>query len=140
MPNQPTPKTVDQLYPDPWLRVDDLNGRAYVLTIKRCDIEMVHSTIARESKLVAILDIGRTKRLILNKTQCEAVADIAGSRIFDEWPGTKISVREGRATNGKATIVISRPAPTPTAVPIPTPEPEPEEPDEIEFDSIEGLY
>ena len=125
-----TPKSLDELYPDPWLRPADL-VRPYVLTIVRCDVEKVHSILTGKDELAAILDFGRKKRMILNKTQGEAVADVAQSRNFDDWAGVRIQVSAGRATNGKATIVI-RPAPAPctnpiTAIVTPTPPPPPTE-------------
>lgn len=103
------PQTVSQLYPDPWLRVDDLNGRTVTLTIARATIETVRSTITNSDEQVCILDFGRSKRLILNKTQCLAVADIAGTEVFADWPGVRIELRPGRARNGKPTIVITPP-------------------------------
>ena len=112
--NQNTPQTVSQLYPDKWLRPSDLGKRSVIVTVEACTIEEVHSTIDRESQQRAILDFGRTKRLILNKTQCQAMTQITDSETFHDWPGHRIQLTPARARNGKATIHISA-APKPLA-------------------------
>ena len=56
------------------------------------------------------------KRLILNKTQAQAIAAILRSETFADWSGQKIQLSAGRAPNGKDTVVVSQ-APAPHAPP-----------------------
>lgn len=107
-----TPQTVSDLYPDPWLRPDDLNGRSCILTIQAVTLENLHNPRTKEKERKAVLDFGRSKRLPLNKTQCLAIAAIAQSEQFADWPDTRITLQSGRAHNGKPTIIIT-PAPPP---------------------------
>ncbi len=111
MTNQ-KPKTVSELYPSRWLKADDLNGRSFTLTIHTISIEELHNPRNNKKELNAVLNFGRTKRLILNKTQCRAIADIAQSERFADWVNVRVTLCPGRAHNGKPTIIISlAPAP-----------------------------
>lgn len=116
MPNQ-HPQTVSDLYPSEWLKPDDLNGRSFTLTIHTITLEQLHNPRTNKKELKAVLDFGRTKRLPLNKTQCLAIADIAQSERFEDWPDTRITLHPATAANGKPTIGI-KPAPAPTAAPV----------------------
>lgn len=117
-----TPKTVDDLFPSPWLKPDDLNGRSVTVTIKHVTFEYLHNPRTNQKELKAVLDFGRSKRLPLNKTQALAVADIAQSRTFTDWPETAVTLRPGMARNHKATITITpAPAPSPAKTQAPAP-------------------
>lgn len=107
---------VKSLFPSKWLSADDLGQRRVEVVIAGCSIEEVHNarTNAKEQKL-AIAFERASKRLLANKTQCFAIADIAGSYETDDWTGKRISMKMGRARNGKPTIVIE-----PAAVQAPT--------------------
>jgi len=111
-----TPRSVSELYPSKWLKADDLNGRSFILTIERVDLEELHNPQTNKKELKAVVGFGRTKRLCLNKTQCQAIADIAQSEFFEAWPGTVITLSPAVARNGKPTIMI-RPGPAPAAGP-----------------------
>lgn len=108
---------IKALFPSPWLMPDDLAGKRVEVTIAGFAMEEVHNarTNAKERK-PAISFEKASKRLLLNKTQAFAVASVIGSYETDEWIGRKISLRPGRAPNGKATIIVDAPAvqaPTP---------------------------
>jgi len=108
------PKTVSELYPSQWLRAADLRGRAVIVIVTRCTLEEVNGIGGTADR--AILDFGRTKRLILNKTQCQSMANITGSEAFADWPGHRIQLTPAQARNGKPTIHISAaPQPMPAA-------------------------
>ena len=114
------PQTVSDLYPSRWLKADDLNGRSFTLTVAAISLEELHNPRTNKKEFKAVLDFGRTKRLILNKTQCQAVADIAQSERFEDWPDVRLTLHPGHARNGKATIIINpAPAPQETAVACP---------------------
>ena len=111
------PQTVSDLYPSRWLKADDLNGRTITLKITAVTLEPIRNPRTNKEEIKAIMDFGRTKRLILNKTQCLAMADIARSEVFADWPETAVTLRPARAHNNKPTIIII-PAPAPTPAPL----------------------
>ena len=102
-----TPQTISDLFPDRWLRPDDLNGRSFTITIRAVIFEELHNPRTNRKELKAIVDFGRTKQLPLNKTQAHAIADIAGSETFSDWPGTAVTLKAGLAHNNKETIHIT---------------------------------
>ena len=102
-----TPQTISDLFPDRWLRPDDLNGRSFTVTIRAVIFEELHNPRTNRKELKAIVDFGRTKQLPLNKTQAHAIADIAGSETFSDWPGTAVTLKAGLAHNNKETIHIT---------------------------------
>jgi len=104
-----TPKTVSELYPPKWVKAVDLGGRAVNVKITGVAVEsfrMPDGTF-RESAVLAFE--GKTKRLILNKTQCKQLAEITGSERFEDWVGRSVSLAPARAQNGKPTIEIRPP-------------------------------
>ena len=100
------PETVGDLYPSPWLHADDLDGRRVRVTVARVDIEGIRQRDGTIQPRAVVTFEKATKRLILNKTQCQALLKVAGSERFAEWPGVTATLSEGRAPNGKPTIVI----------------------------------
>lgn len=102
---------IKNLFPSKWVSTDDLGNKRVEVTISSCSIETVRDFRTGEDvKKLAIAFTGATKRLLPNKTQCFAIADIAGSYETDHWIGIKVSMRAGRSHNGKNTIIIERPA------------------------------
>lgn len=108
---------VRTIFPSRWLNADDLGDRRVEVVIAGATLEEVHNRVTnqKEQKL-AIAFEKATKRLLVNKTQAFAMAAIAGSDETDDWVGTKVSLRVGRARNGKPTIVVEPPAVTPPAM------------------------
>lgn len=102
---------VRNVFPSKWLNADDLGQRRVEVVIAGCAMEEVHNRVTnqKETKLAVAFEKA-TKRLLVNKTQAFAMAEIAGSDETDEWAGVRISMRVGRARNGKPTIIIERPA------------------------------
>lgn len=102
---------VKQLFPSKWVSADDLGDKRVEVTISKCAIETVRDfRTGQDVQKLAVAFAGATKRLLPNKTQCFAIAEIAGSYETDNWAGIKVSMRVGRSHNGKSTIVIERPA------------------------------
>ncbi len=100
-----------QIFPSPWIDPDDLAGRRVEVVIAGAEIVEVHNRRTNEKEERLALRFERaTKRMLLNKTQAFAIADITGSVETDTWAGHHIALRAGRAPNGKPTIVVERPA------------------------------
>lgn len=114
----PKPQTVDEMYPSKWLKHEDLNGKAITLKVVKTDIELIHNTITKKDEYRAILDFGRSKRLVLNKTQCDQMAQITRSKLFEQWANVTITLTPTITRNGKKTIAIHAPS-QPPAVDMP---------------------
>lgn len=110
-----TPQTVNDLFPSPWLGPADLAGRVITVRIAAVSLENLRQHDGSQ-ELKAILAFDRAhKRMILNKTQANAIAAILGTPAFADWPGRRIRLSVGRAPNGRDTIIVSpaEPAPIP---------------------------
>ncbi len=108
-PTTPPPKTISQMFPDKWLRAADLRGKSVLVTLKKVTVESVYNKREKSYEWKTILDSGKSKRLILNKTQCEEMEIITGTEIFKDWKGQSIILSPAIAKNKKPTIKISSP-------------------------------
>ncbi len=105
-----TPQTVSELFPSKWLKADDLE-KSFDLEIAGTEFETVYDARSKEHILKMVVNFkGAQKRLIPNKTQCEALWVITGSEHFADWAGHTVTLSPGRAHNGKPTIIISPPS------------------------------
>jgi hypothetical protein len=102
-----TVQTVSELYPDRWLKARHLQGRAVVVKIAGVSMEELRMPDGSK-KIAAILAFPKTdKRLILNKTMCQALISITHTERLGEWPGHSITLAPATAPNGKDTILIT---------------------------------
>jgi len=108
MDSRGRPETVSELYPRQWLRADDLGGKAHDVTIRRADVETLRQFDGTQAPRAVVTFEGARMRLILNKTQCKALAEVTGSGRFADWAGHRVTLAPGTAPNGKATIIITR--------------------------------
>lgn len=106
---------VKNVFPSPWLYAEDLQGRRVEVVIVDCRMDNCFNQRinAHEEKLT--IGFGRTKRLILNKTQALDIAQIVGSPETDDWIGKRIALRPGIARNRKPTIIVEAAAVAATA-------------------------
>jgi hypothetical protein len=91
----------------------DLAGRSVTLLITSVTVEQLHNPRTHRPEAKAVLDFGRSKRLPLNRTQCLALAALAGSERFADWPGLRVTLHPATAPNGKPTIRITAPVLSP---------------------------
>jgi hypothetical protein len=101
-----TPQTVSELYPPKWVKAADLGGHAVTVKISDVTVESFRLPDGTQRASAVLAFEGRTKRLILNKTQCKQLAEITGSERFEEWVGRSVSLAPATAQNGKPTIAI----------------------------------
>ena len=102
-----TPKSVSQLFPSRFISWWDLGSRAYILTVRDVTIEKMRSTITNQDELKAVVHfVEAQKGLVVNKTQAVALAEIAGSEIFETWKGTRVTLRAGKF-HKKDTVLVS---------------------------------
>lgn len=102
-----TPKTLSELYPPKWVRVEDLQGRPSTVTIADVTVEdlRVFGGTDREPRAILAFE-GKTRRLILNLTQCKQVAQALGSEVFADWVGKRLQLIPTVAPNKRPTIGI----------------------------------
>ena len=102
-----TAQTVSELYPDRWLKARHLGGKAVTVKIAGVSVEELRLPDGSK-KIAAILAFPKTdKRLILNKTQCQAMIAVTGTERLGEWAGHSITLAPATAPNGKDTIKIT---------------------------------
>lgn len=107
------PETVSAVFPSKYLTAADL-ARPVVLTVAAVDVEEFRQQSGPKEwrPVVSFRTLGGQathKALIANKSQCRALAQLAGSERFADWPGATVLLTPGRAQNGKATILIQAP-------------------------------
>jgi hypothetical protein len=99
-------RTVEELYPRIWLRAEDLGGKRFTLKIVGAEVrEFRQPDGQRVPKLVLTFERA-TRKLIVNKTQCKALAALIGSPAFADWPGHLVGLAPGVAPNGRPTITV----------------------------------
>ena len=101
-------ETVSDLYPSPWLCAADLGGKRIRVTIERVDVEAIRQRDGGTAPRAVLTFQRARKRMILNRTQCEALVALTGSERLADWVGHDILLSPGTAPNGKPTIVIER--------------------------------
>lgn len=100
--------SIKDLWPDKWLRAEDLQDRKPIVTIERVTVEDLFNPRSKRTEPRLILSFwGKQKRMPLNKTQAQAVADISGEDDYMLWVGRQVVLSAGIAPNRAATIVIS---------------------------------
>ena len=112
--------SIDDIFPDRWLKASHLittDGRRPIIpvTVRGAGVEQLHNpkTNQKEPRLVIEFE-GKDKRLILNKTQATAIAEIAHTKDYTRWRGARLAIQAGIAPNKRDTILILTPASTPT--------------------------
>jgi len=78
---------VSDLYPSNYLKASDLKGTQPVVTIDRVEFEPV----GRQKEMKPIVYFaGKDKGVVLNKTNANKIAELAGSTETDDWTGVKV--------------------------------------------------
>jgi hypothetical protein len=66
----------------------------YDATISKVEYDNVGSDDKPERKLVATFEDDDHKAIVLNQTRCEAIAEIANTPDYEQWPGTRVHVSQ----------------------------------------------
>jgi len=108
-------------FPSNYLKASDLQGRDVVVTIERVEFEAV----GREREMKAIVYfVGKTKGVVLNKTNAKKIVEIAGSALTEDWYGTTITLYPTETEFGGETVDCIRvKAPARVAQPVRRPAP-----------------
>ena len=80
---------IEEAFPSQFLRACDLKGATTTVTIEKVLYELVGRE--RETKPVVYF-VGKTKGVVLNKTNARKITELAGSGITEEWTGVAIAL------------------------------------------------
>jgi len=85
--NKPT--TIDELFPSPYLKHDDIGDQDMALTISNYDFEAIG---VDQPEMKGVLYFEETdKKLVLNKTNAGTISEIYGKEIT-QWVGKPIAL------------------------------------------------
>jgi hypothetical protein len=82
-------------FPSNYLKAADLKGTEPVVTMDRVVFEPVG---AKKEMRGVLYFVGKTKGLIINKTNARKIVDITGSAITEQWSGIKIRLYTAETT------------------------------------------
>lgn len=106
----PTPRTVTDLFPSPWLKPEDLGGRAVTVTIVAAQVEEIRQFDGSKAAKLVLTFEKATKKLIVNKTQAKRLVEVTKTEAFADWAFHRVTLKPAVAQNGKPTIAIDAPA------------------------------
>jgi len=108
---------VKDIYPSKWLSATDIT-RPIIVTITACTLEEVRDPRGAGTSRKLCLTFARaTKRMLLNKTQAQALAEYLGPDA-DLWPGHAVQLLPDHSPNNRATIAVRRPPDDPASQPL----------------------
>ena len=78
---------IDSAFPSKYLKASDIGENQPVVTIDRIAVEPV----GRDQEMKPIVYfVGKTKGIVLNKTNAKLISNIAKSEDTDDWTGIKV--------------------------------------------------
>jgi hypothetical protein len=104
---------LNDLFPSRYLKAADLKGSSPTVTVAGVMLEVMGR--AREKKPVVYF-VGKSKGLLLNKTNALELARLAGSDNTDQWVGVRVRLVATTDTFGKETYPVVRIQPALAAV------------------------
>ena len=120
---------VNQAFPSNYLKASDIQGHEVQATIERVEMEEIGQGRDKESKPILYFH-GKTKGVVLNKTNATTISSIVGSGETDDWIGTRVclfvrevefqgsmvpAIRIKACANNKPATVPVKSAPAPEA-------------------------
>jgi hypothetical protein len=92
MQKEPHMTTRDEAFPSKYLKAADLKGRAVTLEITAAPEETLTGFDGQSQTKTVVYFAGTKKKLPLNRTNWNAIADVTGEEDSDNWPGHKIEL------------------------------------------------
>lgn len=112
---------INSAFPSNYLKASDLGESQPIVTIDRVEIEPIGRD--KEMKPVVFFQ-GKTKGIVLNKTNARKIAEIASSPNTEDWSGVQIKLYATEVEfGGEQVEAIRVKAPTAAARPVRRPEP-----------------
>jgi hypothetical protein len=93
-------------YQSPWLKASDLRGQAVAVVVERATVEEIRKPDGGKEPKIVIAFMGKSKKLIANKTQALTLADIAKTEEFERWSGLSVILEPAKTRQGQETINI----------------------------------
>jgi len=84
--------TRNEAFPSKYLKASDLQGRPVTLRIKDAPQEVLKGFDGQQQTKTVVYFAGTSKKLPLNRTNWNAIADVTGEEDSDRWPGHKIEL------------------------------------------------
>ena len=75
-----------------YLKADDVGAKRPIVTIESVRTQQIGAGSDAELKLVVEFTDPAFKTFVLNRTNAEMIAEIAGTEDTDNWPGTKLQL------------------------------------------------
>jgi hypothetical protein len=97
----------DDVFPSKWLKVADLNGKPRVVEIEAAPLETLKNSSGEQQLKTILCFVGEQKRLPLNMTNWDSVADIAGDDT-ESWPGNRVELFPSMTQMGGKTVPCIR--------------------------------
>lgn len=128
---------INSAFPSKYLKAADLNGGSVIVTIRDVQIENVGQQGSPEDKPVLYFE-GKTKGMVLNKTNAAMISSIARSDDTEDWTGVKIKLICAEVDfQGKLTTALRvRDVPRTSKAAPPPPPPPADDVEPIDEDSI----
>lgn len=105
---------INDAFPSNYVSASALHGNQVVVTIDRVEFEPV----GREREMKAVLYfVGKTKGLVLNKTNARKIIEVTGSALTEEWRGHAIVLYPTETEFGGETVECIRVKPVAKAKP-----------------------
>lgn len=98
---------INDIFPSKYLKAHELKGTSPTVTIDRVGVEQVRSRVKVDTKAVLYFR-GKTKGLLLNKTNAQTVTAIAQSPLTERWPGVAVTLYATTATFDKTVHEVIR--------------------------------
>lgn len=96
---------INDSFPSNYLKASDLQGHQVVVTIDRVEFEAV----GREREMKAVLYlVGKSKGVVLNKTNARKITEVVGSALTEDWQGTAIVLYPTETEFGGETVECIR--------------------------------
>jgi hypothetical protein len=92
---------INDAYPSRFLHAHELQGKSPTVTIARVDFEQVRSRTGGTETKPVVYFRGKTKGLLLNKTNARSITQIARTAVTEQWPGVAIALYATTDTFGK---------------------------------------
>jgi len=106
---------INDSFPSNYLKASDLGGHTVVVTIDRVEFEPV----GREREMKAVLYfVGKTKGVVLNKTNARKITEIAGSALTEDWQGHALALYPTETEFAGETVECIRVKPVAKAKPL----------------------
>jgi hypothetical protein len=115
---------IGDVFPSNYLKASDLNGSVVPVTIDHVAVEAVGRD---EEKRPVLYFVGKSKGVVLNRTNAKKIAEIVGTEEMDDWSGARIALfsamveYQGKSVESiriKAVPAVRKPEPMPEPVDI----------------------